>query len=188
MKQKKITACSIIVKFSWGSIWWSLYDASSKYNTLWSTTNIDYYFWQVCKAKYSCNLSSSGTSISSLVSFTMDFFTSGSDMDLSLSLGHTGDALWTSSWRKDLCCWTSTEGYCACSEICVLEKWNRMWYFNWKQRWNLKIRAHSHLVGGCLYLPSLWKLNTARRCLYMLFKDFPTKFPLQYMSETIHIL
>ena len=96
--------------------------------------------------------------------------------------------LWTSSWRKDLCCWTSTEGYCACSEICVLEKWNRMWYFNWKQRWNLKIRAHSHLVGGCLYLPSLWKLNTARRCLYMLFKDLPTKVPLQYMSETIHIL
>lgn len=85
-------ACSIVVQFSWGSIWWILYHASSKYNTLWSTTNIDYYFWQVCKAEYSCSLSSSGTSVSALGSFTMEFFTSGSDMDLSLSLGHTGDA------------------------------------------------------------------------------------------------
>jgi len=102
---KKIIACSIVVQFSWVSIWWSVYHASSKYNTLWSTTNIDYYFWQVCKAKYSCSLSSSGTSISALGSFTMELFTLGSDLDLSVSLGHTGDAFprkkifkFSSSW------------------------------------------------------------------------------------------
>jgi len=38
------------------------------------------------------SLSSSGSSVRAFGSFTMDLFTSGSDLDLSVSLGHTGDA------------------------------------------------------------------------------------------------
>lgn len=81
------------------------------------------------------SVSSSGPSVRAFGSFTMDLFTAESDLDLSVSLGHTGNAfprekknsssqevgkgtLWSSRWRKDPCCSTSIEGYCAYCEIC----------------------------------------------------------------------